>query len=220
MDAGQDLVIVRAALALEREAVERYTTHPAASSDPRLVVYWESLRRNEAEHRAVLETWLRAHGADPYAAGAEAPREPAPAPVAADGVRGQAGGTAHGEVSPPTGHGHTRDLAALRLDFAFEATAVKRYGRMANEAADPGLAGLFRELARGEAGHRRGLARMIAMLEDPTTPVLLFCPLCGWETDCGQAPAEGAEVACPMCPGRFTLRLDEGGDWTLERMAP
>ena len=32
----------------EREAAARYSSHPPASSDPRLVTYWESLRRNEA----------------------------------------------------------------------------------------------------------------------------------------------------------------------------
>jgi rubrerythrin len=223
VDAAQDIAVVREALALEREAVQRYTTHPAASSDPRLVTYWESLRRNEADHRATLESWLRVHGADPDAdtgtGGAQAPRDAAAAPAAAAG-RGLAGGTADGEALPPAGRGYARDLAALRLDFAFEAGAVKRYGQMAGEAGEAELSELFKELARGEAGHRRGLARMIATLEDPETPVMLFCPLCGWPIDFGPAPAGSAEGKCPMCPGRFALRLDEGGDWILERLAP
>ncbi len=116
--------------------------------------------------------------------------------------------------------GSARDLAALRSDFAFEEAAVKRYGQMANEAHDPEVAALFKELARGEAGHRRGLRRMIATIEDPATPVILFCPLCGWELDFGPDPAEGDQVKCRMCPGRFALRLDVDGDWTLERLAP
>ena len=116
--------------------------------------------------------------------------------------------------------GYARDLAALRDDFAFEEAAVKRYGQMANEAGDPALRMLFKELARGEAGHRRGLRRMIQTIEDPAVPVVLFCPLCGWEIDFGPDPAEGAEGKCAMCPGRFALRLDAGGDWTLERLAP
>ena len=33
------------------------------------MAYLESLRRNEAEHRALLEAWLRAHGEDPATAG-------------------------------------------------------------------------------------------------------------------------------------------------------
>ena len=157
--------MVREALRLEREAAARYFEHPAASSDPRLVTYWESLRRNEAEHRRLLEQWLRAHGEDPDA----------DAPL---------------------------------------------YGHFAYRAADPELVELFKELARGEAGHRNGLRRTIRTVEDPATPVILFCPLCGWAIDLGPDPAEGAKAKCPMCPGRFALRLDDRGDWTLERLAP
>ena len=116
--------------------------------------------------------------------------------------------------------GHASDLAALRSDLQFEEEAVKRYGHMAAEADDPELAALFKELARGEAGHRRGLRTMIARVEDPATPVVLFCPLCGWEIDFGPDPADGTQAKCPMCPGRFALLLDERGDWTLERLAP
>lgn len=116
--------------------------------------------------------------------------------------------------------GYTRDLAALRADYEFEDAAVKRYGRMANEVHEPELKTLFRELATGEAGHRRGLRRMIATVEDPGMPVILFCPLCGWEIDFGPGAAEGTAGKCPMCPGKFALRLDAGGDWALERLAP
>ena len=116
--------------------------------------------------------------------------------------------------------GYARDLAALHADFAFEETAVRRYGAMANEVGEPALKDLFKELLRGEAGHRRGLRRMIATVEDPGTPVLLFCPLCGWQIDFGPDPTEGAQGKCAMCPGRFALRLDEHGDWALERLAP
>ncbi len=116
--------------------------------------------------------------------------------------------------------GYARDLAALHDDLAFEETAVKRYGQMAVEVGDPELKKLFEELVRGEAGHRRGLRRMIATVEATDTNVLLFCPLCGWQIDFGPDPAEGAAGKCAMCPGRFALRLDAGGDWTLERLAP
>lgn len=116
--------------------------------------------------------------------------------------------------------GYAGDLAALRDDAAFEEAAVKRYGHMAAEAGDPALADLFKELARGEAGHRRGLRHMIARVEDPARPVVLFCPLCGWEIDFGPDPAEGDVGKCRMCPGRFALRVDEAGDWALDRLAP
>lgn len=116
--------------------------------------------------------------------------------------------------------GYTRDLGALRADYDFEDAAVKRYGQMATAAADPAVKKLFIELARGEAGHRRGLRRMIATVEDTATPVVLFCPLCGWQIDFGPDPAVGTTGKCAMCPGRFALRLDADGDWTLERLAP
>jgi rubrerythrin len=116
--------------------------------------------------------------------------------------------------------GYVSDLAALREDYDFEEAVTRRYGHMAAEAEDAATAALFTELARGEAGHRRGLRRMLQNLEDPAAPVVLLCPLCGWEIDFGAGAAEGAVAKCPMCPGRFALRLDEAGDWALERRAP
>ena len=116
--------------------------------------------------------------------------------------------------------GYARALAELRADLEFEIGAVPRYGRMAEEAADPALQAMFKELSVGETGHWRGLRRMIATVEDESTHVILFCPLCGWQVDFGPDPADGATGKCPMCPGRFALRLDAGGDWTLERLAP
>jgi rubrerythrin len=214
LSTDRDTAMAREALRLEREAAVRYTSHPAASSDPRLVTYWESLRRNEAEHRRLLEAWLRAHGADPDAG--DAAGEPGSRPT------GEEGGAGRHPLAAPTseGRGHTGDLAALRADYEFEDEAVAVYGRFAYQAGDRELRELFKELARGESGHRNGLRRTIGMVEDPATPVLLFCPLCGWEIGFGPQPAEGMEGRCAMCAGRFALRLDERGDWTLERLAP
>ena len=65
MSGNGDTAILLDALELEREAVRRYVAHGAATSDPRLVAYWESLRRNEAEHRELLCTALRARGVEP-----------------------------------------------------------------------------------------------------------------------------------------------------------
>jgi len=45
--------------------VRRYVAHGAETSDPRLVSYWESLRRNEAEHRELLLAKLRERGVEP-----------------------------------------------------------------------------------------------------------------------------------------------------------
>ena len=198
---------------LEREAVVRYVDHPAASDDPRLVSYWESLRRNEAQHRESLEAWMRGHGADPDAdaparadltAAALDPDATGRHPLAAvDAVRGRAGDS---PLSTPTTTSRTRPSSS---------TATSPTGRRTRELME-----LFKELARSESGHRNGLRRVIGSLQETATPVVLFCPLCGWELDFGRVPSEGAEVKCRMCPGRFALRLDEGGDWTLERLAP
>jgi hypothetical protein len=116
--------------------------------------------------------------------------------------------------------GYRRDLDALREDYAFEKAAVAAYGRLANEAEDPALRALLLDLARAEAGHRRGLRAMIARVEDPATPVVLFCPLCGWELEFGPDPAEGTAAKCRMCPGKFALRLSADRDWELEQLAP
>ena len=118
------------------------------------------------------------------------------------------------------GRGRSADLAALRADYDFEDEAVALYGRFAYQAEDHELMELFKELSRAESGHRNGLRRTVRSVEDPATPVILFCPLCGWQIDFGPDPAEGTEGKCPMCPGRFALRLDASGDWTLERLAP
>lgn len=64
-EAGDDIALLREALELEREAVARYVAHGAATSDPRLFAYWESLRRNEAEHRDLLTAALTTRGAAP-----------------------------------------------------------------------------------------------------------------------------------------------------------
>jgi len=97
---------------------------------------------------------------------------------------------------------------------------VTVYGRFAYQTQDRELMELFKELARAESGHRNGLRRTIRSVEGPSRPVVFFCPLCGWEIDYGSAPEVGAQRTCPMCPGRFALRLTENGDWTLERLAP
>jgi rubrerythrin len=208
-----DIAIAREALRLEHEAAARYVDHPAASSDPRLVAYWESLRRNEAGHQEQLEAWLRRHHEDP---GAETA---ARSDLIAAALDGDAAGR-HPLKLARDARGHSGDLTALHSDYEFEDEAVVIYGHFAYQAEDAELRDLFKELARSESGHRNGLRRVIRTVQEAGTPVVLFCPLCGWELDFGPVPAEGAEVKCRMCPGRFSLRLDERGDWALERLAP
>jgi rubrerythrin len=64
----RDIAVLQEALALEREAVARYVAHSQATPDPRLFAYWESLRRNEAEHRDLLVAQLSHLGVSPATA--------------------------------------------------------------------------------------------------------------------------------------------------------
>ncbi len=64
MSHARDIEILKEALALERGAVRRYVEHSAATADPRLFSFWESLRRNECGHRDALVAALRGMGAD------------------------------------------------------------------------------------------------------------------------------------------------------------
>jgi rubrerythrin len=115
--------------------------------------------------------------------------------------------------------GYAWTLSALQADLEFERAAVKLYGKYAAAVEDPEIREVFKDLARAEAGHVRGLRRLIEDFSAEDQPVLFFCPMCGWQIDYGPTPAEGAELKCPMCAGRFALRLVDG-DWTLERVGP
>lgn len=77
-----DLAILRAALQLEEEAVARYVAHGSHTADPRLVAFWEALRRNEAEHRDSLRERIATLAGDDGAA-REAAHDDGPAPSAA-----------------------------------------------------------------------------------------------------------------------------------------
>jgi rubrerythrin len=115
--------------------------------------------------------------------------------------------------------GYAWALAALQDDLEFEQAAVKLYGKYGAAVKDPALKEVFKDLARAEAGHVRGLRKLIEDFGRDDQTVVFFCPMCGWEIDYGSRPSEGTELKCPMCAGRFALRL-VGGDWTLERVGP
>lgn len=115
--------------------------------------------------------------------------------------------------------GYRWALRELASDLEFEQNAVKLYGTFAARVQQPELKEMFKDIARAEAGHVRGLRRLIETFAADDVPVIFFCPMCGWQIDYGVRPQEGAQLKCPMCAGRFTLRLVDG-DWTLERTGP
>jgi rubrerythrin len=200
-----DAELLQEALGLELQAIDRYVEHAASTEDPRFIVYWEALRRNETDHRDALRRLLTAGG-----------RMPIETPASGDLTGAEAGA---GVNLPDTHAAGFRSIAAtLRDDCLFERAAVRVYGRAAAKAGDHEVKALFRELARGEAGHSRGLRRHLESVARDDFPVVLLCPMCGWPLDLGPAPQEGTEVACPMCPGRFRL-ASRDGDWRLDRIA-
>ena len=112
--------------------------------------------------------------------------------------------------------GFATALKTLRSDLDFERAAVKLYSDYAKRIDDPTLKEMLREFARAEAGHVRGLKAIIARIEAGDYPVVLFCPVCGWELDLGPEPEDGTVMVCPMCSVSFRLELQDG-DYALER---
>jgi len=202
-----DIDILREAWRLEDEAVERYTRHRDDASDPRLIAYWEALRRNESEHRDELTERI--------AAGVNQIGETA--------VSGDTGSTtsegahsegAHSEGAHSDDNGYRSALADLRADLEFERNAVKAYGTFAGRVESAELKQMFKSLARAEGGHVRGLRSLIETFRADDVAVIFTCPICGWQVDFGQVPEEGTERTCPMCGRRFALRRVDG-DWAL-----
>ena len=108
-------------------------------------------------------------------------------------------------------------LDTLRSDLEFERLAVEKYAAFAKQLADPRLKALMREFVRAETGHGRGLKATIERVSAADYPVVLFCPVCGWQLDFGTDPAERATVHCPMCGMDFALRVRDA-DFVLERV--
>jgi rubrerythrin len=108
--------------------------------------------------------------------------------------------------TPGTGRGFATLLTHLKTDLAFEREAVKTYGRLAREAQDPELREALKAFARSEAGHAKMLGELVARIEAGEYPVIVYCPICGWEIDFGCAPEAGATLVCERC--RQPVRLD------------
>jgi len=114
------------------------------------------------------------------------------------------------EVVPGSGRGFATMLAHLRLNLEFEQVALKAYGQFAREAQDPELKKTFQRLAHSEAGHINLFKSLIAQVEANHFPVIVYCPICGWELDFGAAPQEGVIVRCEKCKQQVTLEILDG----------
>lgn len=108
------------------------------------------------------------------------------------------------------GRGFSSMLVHLRLNLEFERTAVEAYSTFARETTDPILKKSFQQLARSEAGHINLFKSLIAQIEANEYPVIIYCPVCGWEINFGCNPSEGAEVRCEKCKQLICLALVDG----------
>jgi rubrerythrin len=220
-DAPDTVRILRETLELERAATQRYAEHQLSACDPRLLAYWEGLRRNEADHHERLVAELAALGAadaDAFGAADTEALPVGPAPAGPAATLDAAAPTAQpSPTAPLRERGYARTLAVLASDLEFERRAVATYAANAKLLADPRLKAFMRELVRAETGHRRGLERAIERLNLGEEPVVLYCPVCGWELDFGADPAHGARVRCPVCAVSFALSARDG-DFVLERV--
>ncbi|HEX2952307.1 MAG TPA: ferritin-like domain-containing protein [Armatimonadota bacterium] len=120
-------------------------------------------------------------------------------------------------AAPEKGRGFAAMLAHLRLNLEFEKTALATYGKFAREASDPALKATFQQLARSEAGHINLFKGLIEQIEANQYPVLVYCPVCGWEMDYGINPAEGTVIRCAKCKQQIEIRLHHG-DYVLNTL--
>ena len=116
----------------------------------------------------------------------------------------------HQTADPSHGRGFTTMLAHLRLNLEFERGALAAYGQFARETGDAALKQTFQQLARSEAGHINLFKRLIAQIEANEYPVLVYCPVCGWELDFGVNPPDGEMLRCEKCKVQVALRIEIG----------
>ena len=118
------------------------------------------------------------------------------------------------ETAPACGRGFSTMLAHLRLNLEFERTALKTYLQFARESEDAELQYTFKQLAQSEAGHINLFKTLIEQIEANEYPLLIYCPVCGWELDFGVNPPEGMIMRCEKCKQQVELHI-EAGDYVV-----
>ncbi|MHB9130920.1 MAG: ferritin-like domain-containing protein [Armatimonadota bacterium] len=113
-------------------------------------------------------------------------------------------------ANPEAGRGFATMLTHLKLDLEFERTAVDAYARFRREAEDPALKDTFKDLTRSEAGHINMFQKLIDQIETNQYPVLIYCPVCGWEMDFGINPPEDVPLRCEQCKAKIALSMVDG----------
>ncbi len=118
--------------------------------------------------------------------------------------------TLHQQIDADLGRGFSSILAHLRLNLAFERTALAAYSQFAHETNDVALKLTFQRLACSEAGHINLFMSLIAQIEANEYPISIYCPVCGWELQFGVNPAVGTHVRCEKCKQQMELQIEMG----------
>jgi len=114
------------------------------------------------------------------------------------------------QADPKVGRGFATMLTHLKLNLAFETSALDAYAKFARESDDPDLKQTFQRLSHSEAGHKNLFTRLIAQIEANEYSVRVYCPVCGWEIDFGTNPPDDTVVKCEQCKQRVGLTLIDG----------
>lgn len=108
-------------------------------------------------------------------------------------------------------------LFYLYQNLEFEKLANSTYAKFARETDDEEVKEKFKLLVKSEAGHVKIFRELIEQIESGNYPVIILCPVCGWEIDYGTSPEEGKVVKCAKCKVDFRL-IEDDGDWDAEQV--
>ncbi|MBD3233317.1 MAG: hypothetical protein GF315_06290, partial [candidate division Zixibacteria bacterium] len=101
--------------------------------------------------------------------------------------------------------GFRTSLFYLYMNLEFERFANATYAKFSRETDDENVKARFKELVKSEAGHTKIFRELIKAIEEGKFPVIVICPVCGWELNYGPSPDEGAVVYCEKCMVDFRL---------------
>ncbi len=115
----------------------------------------------------------------------------------------------------PGDSGMARALLYMKMNLDFEEVARDTYLAFSKEVRDEGLRKMFQAQARAEMGHVNIFKGLIRAMESGEFPVVVYCPVCGWDVDFGTSPESGAKATCERCGVNLRLSIKEGG-WSAD----